>query len=643
MLNRFYILILILNYSFAAAQTDNNVAPKQTNPLKVDSSTIGRDKSRVEYISLEASESGNRQMSKMDYSLDRVQFYLPVYRSQLINSTLGNNGTAIQDLNFKPGFNGGFNWGFSTFLPYTFELKNIQFYDAQSPFTEASYTQGGKKEAFFRIRHTQNVGKSFNFGVEFQRVNSEGTYVRQATAHSALRFNFWFRPGSERYQAFAGIVYHKGASFENGGLTAAGDSLFQTNTETNRQLYPVNLEKARNKVFRNGFLLRQTFDLIRPSSDSSGNRKAGAIVRLQHTVQYNFNRHSYDDENPINAYYSTISDSARTFVDYYNTQWENEFALLKLSTQADSSKKMHWEAKAFLKQQDVDVWMNSPINENDFNLKTINQSVGGKIVYHLRPSLKIHAQAESFISGFNSGDISILTTLEVKPLNGLRINLGIENISQEAVYQLQHFTSNFGSWDTSFQKIAINRIFGELEIKKLNLNLQVSNQIIGNWVLLAQTGRPIQSDKTLNVLSAQMTQQINLSKWHLQSRLLIQQVNDESQVRLPLIQYQESIYREGLISKTTPWRFGLDLIGCTDFKANAYQTQSGLFYLQDTFKNKGLIQANFYVSVKVRRARIFAMLEHFNAGINGMNAYLIPNYPLPDRLLKVGFNWVFFD
>ena len=643
MLNRLFILLLLLHCSFAFSQNENKDVPKRTNLLKVDSSTIGLDKSRVEFIGLEASESGNRQMSKMDYSLDRVQFYLPVYRSQLINSTLGNNGTAIQDLNFKPTFNGGFNWGFSTFLPYTFELKNIQFYDAQSPFTEASYTQGGKKEAFFRIRHTQNIGKSFNFGIEFQRVNSEGTYVRQATAHSAVRLNFWFRPGSERYQAFAGIVYHKGASFENGGITASGDSLFQTNTENNRQLYPVNLDKARNKVFRNGFLLRQTFDLIRPGTDSSGLRKAGAIVRLQHTVQYNFNRHSYDDENPINAYYSTIEDSARTFLDYYNTQWENEFALLKISTQADSSKKMHWEAKAFIKQQAVHSWMDIQLNDTIQNFKTINQSVGGKFVYHLSPALKIHAQAESFVSGFNSGDISISTALELKPSKGLKLKVGLESMSQEAVFQLQQFASNFGSWDTSFQKISINRIFGEIEIKKLNLHFRMSNHIIGNWVLLAQNGRPIQSDKTLNVLSAQMTQQINIRKWHLQSRLLIQQVNDESQVRLPLIQYQECIYREGLISKTTPWRFGLDVIGCTDFKANAYQTQSGLFYLQDTFKNKGLIQANFYVSVKVRRARIFAMLEHVNAGLQGINAYVIPNYPLSDRLFKLGFTWVFFD
>jgi hypothetical protein len=643
MLNRLSILLLLLQCSFVNAQTEKNEPPKQTNLLKVDSATIGRDKSRVEFIGLEASESGVLRMSKMDYSLDRVQFYLPVYNTQFINSTLGNNGTAIQDLNFKPGFNGGFNWGFSTFLPYTFELKNIQFYDAQSPFTEASYTQGGKKEAFFRIRHTQNVGKSFNFGIEFQRVNSEGTYVRQATAHSAVRLNFWFRPGTERYQAFAGIVYHKGASFENGGLTASGDSLFQTNTENNRQLFPVNLEKARNKVFRNGFLLRQTFDLIRPGTDTSGMKKAGAIVRLQHTVQYNFNRHSYDDENPINAYYSTIADSARTFVDYYNTQWENEFALLKLSSQSDSSKKMHWEAKAFYKQQAVHVWMQIPVNGNAYNLKTVNQSAGGKFDYHIRPSFQIQSQAELFISGYNKGDVFLKAALQIKPSKSIQADLGIETISQQAVYQLQHFVSNFGTWDTSFKKITIYRVFADIKIKKLNLEFRLSNQLIGNWVLLGQTGRPIQSDKTLNILSGQVIQQINIRKWHLQSRVLFQQVNDASVIRLPFIQFQESLFREGLISKTTPWRFGLDVIGCSDFKANAYQAQSGLFYLQDSFKNKGLIQANFYVSVKVRRARIFAMLEHFNAGINGMNAYVIPNYPLPDRLLKIGFNWVFFD
>ena len=608
-----------------------------------DSSGVSRDTSRVETAGLELSESGIQRMERLTYSLDRFQFYQPVYHSQLVNSTLGNTGTAIQNLHFSPQFNGGLNWGFETFLPYTLELKNTRFYDAQSPYTEAAYTQGSKQEAFFRILHTQNVGKSFNFGIEFQRVNSPGTYLRQTAVHSALRMNFWFRPGTERYQALAGIVYHKGASFENGGLTSESDSIYQTNTVPNRQLYAVNLEKARNKVFRNGFLLRQTYDLIRPAKDSSGHLQEGAIFRLQHTIQYNLNRYSYDDENPGNAYYPVVVDSSRGFVDYFATQWESEAALLKLSTVADTAKQMRWEAKAFLKQQPVHVWMVIPLNGAAYKLQFINQSVGGKIDYSIRPSLKFQAATEAFYAGYNSGDLHLSSAVVIRPVRFVELTAGVESFRQEPVYQLKRFISNFGSWNTTFKKINLLRVFGNIELPQINTSIQVSNQLISNWVLMGENAQPLQATTNRNVFTAQLEHKLHVKKWHLYSRILFQQSNGNSQIRLPALQFQESIFREGRISKTTPWRMGIDVMGCTAFYANAYQPQSGLFYLQNSHKNSGLLQANVYVSVKIRRARIFAMLEHFNAGMGGMIADLIPYYPLSDRLVKIGFNWVFFD
>ncbi len=608
-----------------------------------DSSGVSRDTSRVEMGGLEISESGQNRLQRITYSLDRFQFYLPVYRNQFINSTLGNNGTAIQDLNFQPRFNGGFNWGFGTFLPYVFDLKDMRFYDAQSPYTEASYTQGGKQEAFFKIRHTQNVGKALNFGLDFQRVNSAGTYLRQTAAHSALRFHAWYRPGKGRYQAFAGIVYHKGASFENGGITAEGDSTFQTNTVNNRQLYPINLLKARNKVFRNGFLLRQTYDLFRPNVDSNKVEKKGASLRIQHTLQYNFNRHSYDDENPVNTYYTSIADSGRKFLDYYNSQWESEAALLKLSNVSDTAHQMHWEAKAFLKQQSAHVWMNDSIQGQSYNLHVLNQSLGGKLDYTFRPQLKIHAETELFYSGYNSGDLQLAGNILLKPKSTFVIQAGIESYRQEPVYQLQRFISNFGTWSNSFKKINLLKVYGTIQLPKLHTEIKVSNQLIGNWVYMSQNAAPAQFSSAINVLSAQVENQIHLRKWHLYSRILYQKVSGTNVIRLPEFQYQESVFREGRIGKSTPWRIGIDVIGCSLFRANAYQPQSGLFYLQYDKLNKGLIQANFYVSVKIRRARIFAMMEHVNAGIAGMQANVIPYYPLPDRLLKIGFNWVFFD
>jgi hypothetical protein len=608
-----------------------------------DSSEVSRDTARVEVAGLALTESGNRKLRPLIYRLDRFQYYLPVYQEQFINSTLGNNGTAIQDLRFRPQFNHGFNWGFNTFLPYAFDLKNSLFYDTQSPYTEATYTQGGRKEAYFKIRHTQNVGKDLNFGLEFQRVNSEGTYLRQAATQSALRLHAWYRPGNERYQALAAVVYHKGTTYENGGLTASSDSLFNTNTVSNRQLYEVNLSNALNKVFRNGFLIRQTFDLVKPASDSSGKQAEGAILRLQHSFQYNYNRHSYNDQDPVNAYYTTVVDSGLTFVDYNNRQWESEAALLKLSTKSDTSHSMHWEAKAFLKQQSVKLWMDYPIAGQNYSFNTFNQSVGGHLNYHFRPEFLLHVETEAFYAGFNSGDIQLAGDIQLLPSKKFALKIGTESYRQAPMYQQQRFVSNFGSWDVSLKKINVLKVYGELSFPKIHSHVLISNQLISNWVVLGQNQQPIQSNSAVNVLSLQLAHQFNVGKWHLSNRILVQQVNGADVIRLPLIQFQEGLFREGKIGKTTPWRIGIDVIGCSGFKANAYQSQSGLFYLQDTKTSEALIQANFYVSAKIRRARIFAQLEHFNAGMAGMQAYVLPYYPLPDRLLKIGFSWVFFD
>lgn len=641
---RLSILFLLFSALHATAQFGTSNTSTGSMKSGFDSSGVSRDTSRVEIAGLDLSETGVRKLQRITYSLDRFQFYLPVYQSQYINSTIGNNGTAIQNLNFRPTFNSGFNWGFNSFSAYTLDLKDLQFYDAQSPYTEAAYTQGGKQEAFFKIRHIQNVGKSFNFGLEFQRVNSEGTYLRQTAAHSALRFNFWYRPGKERYQILAGINYHKGASFENGGITAEGDSTFQTNTQSNRQLYAVNLVKARNKIFKNGFLVRQTYDLVQVKKDSSGTVLNPAILRLQNTFQYSLYRHSYDDENPNNSYYSTILDTNRTFVDYYNPQWENEIALLKLSALEDSAQQMHWEAKAFLKQQGAHVWMEIPVNGINSRIKIFNQSVGGKINYHFRPAFSVQGSTELFFAGYNQGDISLSGSIHLKPSNNWGFIAGVESFSQEPVYQLRKFDSNFGSWDNnSFKKINLLRVFGTISLDRIHTDLSVSNQLISNWVFMGLNANPEQANSVLNVLRAEVSNKIRVQKWYLYSRILIQQTNGNSVLSLPLVQYQESIFREGKIRKTTPWRIGIDLIGCTSFQANAYQPQSGLFYLQNQKKNSGLFQANFYISAKIRRARIFAMLEHANFGIANNQSYVIPYYPLPDRLIKVGFNWVFFD
>lgn len=609
-----------------------------------DSTSVGRDSSRVQFTTIDATESGELPLKRKSYSLQNFQFYLPVYSNQIVNSSLGNNGTAIEDLNFNPVFNRGFNQGFNAFNAYYLPLKETQFFDAQSPFTEAFYVQGSKEEAFFRLRHTQNVGRKINFGLEYQRINSLGYFPRQTAQHSAIRLHTWLRPGNERYQAMFALAYHKGSSLENGGITLSGDTLFQSGLETNLQLYPISLQNARTDIFSNGLMLRHFFDLVPAKKDSTGKVVQNRILRLQLTHEYNFFKNTYIDESPSADNYPFVADSLRSNSNYSNFSLENEAAILFLKGESDSTNNSGIEGKGFIRSQSIDFSNNYILNTpNSYSLNTTNLSTGGFVKINLKEWILFKANTEVFFGGFNAGDFLLSASLRGKPSKNIFIHAGIQSFSQEAPYQLQYFISNFNTWQNEQAKVNQVKLFGSFELIKQKIKLEVANYLIGNYIFLNEAQSPQSISTALNVLRVELKHELRLGKWGLNSHILAQQVNNESVLRLPTFQFREGIYRAGLISGTTPWRIGIDFIGCSSFFANSYAPYLGQFYIQNNKKNRGFVQANVYISAKIKRARFFAMLEHANSNLFDQRADILPFYPLPNRLLKLGLSWVFFD
>jgi len=633
-------LLFLLCSKFAFAQ-----APQMINgPLSTfDSTSISRDSSRVEFTDFNTTESGNNTFKKFSYTLDKVQFYLPVYRSNLINSTLGNNGLPFQELIYRPQFNQGFNWGYSTFNLYEYQAKDAVFYDAQSPFTKAFYVQGSKQEAFFQFDHTQNVGKSFNFGLSYQRINSEGFYTRQTAAATALRLHVWWRPEHSNYQLLFATSFNNQVAFENGGLTPTGDSIFRNNLETNRQLLPVWLQKSRNKIFNNSVQLRQTYDVLKPKADTNGVFNRNSTIRLQHTFNYLFRRNTFDDEDLSSGFYAQVADSNQFTSIYILQQWESEAAILKLSNVADTSSKISWEAKGFLKQQFAYAAAPFAFGIPQLVRNVSNQSAGGFIKLKLNKSILLNGAIEVFYAGYNAGDAKFESTIIIKPRKGINIESGINSFTQNTNWQLSQYASNFASWNNDFKKISNLDVFGSLHVERFRTTIKVGGITTGNFVYLNALGLPQQASEALLIFYAKLENKINIGKFFLQSTGILQQTSGADVLRIPLFQIQESLYFRTFLNKKSEFRIGIDLMACSAFNANRYQAFSGLFYLQNETKNSGLIQTDFYISTKIRRVLFFAKLEHFNAGLNGFNYAITRFYPIPDRNLKLGLSWTFFD
>ena len=87
---------------------------------------------------------------------------------------------------------------------------------------------------------------------------------------------------------------------------------------------------------------------------------------------------------------------------------------------------------------------------------------------------------------------------------------------------------------------------------------------------------------------------------------------------------------------------GLDVSFFTSYYANAYMPALGLYYLQNEKKIGNYPFIDFFFNMKIKRARIFFKTEHVNSGFMGAY-YLAPHIPAPDRCIKLGINWAFYD
>ena len=91
-------------------------------------------------------------------------------------------------------------------------------------------------------------------------------------------------------------------------------------------------------------------------------------------------------------------------------------------------------------------------------------------------------------------------------------------------------------------------------------------------------------------------------------------------------------------------RIGLSCRFNTLYYADAYMPATGQFYFQNTKEIGNYPVLDFFVSAKIKTARLFFKIEHLNDGLLAQrDAYELPHYPLPGRAFQFGISWRFFD
>ena len=89
---------------------------------------------------------------------------------------------------------------------------------------------------------------------------------------------------------------------------------------------------------------------------------------------------------------------------------------------------------------------------------------------------------------------------------------------------------------------------------------------------------------------------------------------------------------------------GFDVRYNAEFNNPAYAINAGQFYNQyNSISYPSYPVADVFVRATLKRANLFLKYEYLNQGWQSKGYYTVERYPMPDRLLKFGVSWKFYN
>ena len=173
-----------------------------------------------------------------------------------VNANLGSYGLPFYQINFFDRITDPDKFLYNMYYPLMHVPDNAVFLNTQVPFTELLWSFAGPRETAeqtFRVMHSQNINRFWNFGLIFDIVYNQGQYNYQRAEDK--NFALWTSYTGTKYKLYFSAGINNMKAFENGGIISK-DDLPMDNTRD----IPVNLgglNKASSLLKNRNLLLVQ--------------------------------------------------------------------------------------------------------------------------------------------------------------------------------------------------------------------------------------------------------------------------------------------------------------------------------------------------------------------------------------------------
>ena len=516
----------------------------------------------------------------------------------------------------------------------------VRYYDVKTPTATFVYHTAMKNGAALKSTYTQNIGKRFNFAIEYMGLRSQGFYRNSLAANNNTLFSGHYISKSGNYELFAHYLHQNVNNQESGGIVE--DNLFQSGDSnySNRQNAQVNLASSSSQFSYRRYYLSHQFTPFNSEKFP---------FRIRHTLSHQGNKYYYNQGALEPYWYDSAADVVVGFpltTKKYSENLSNTLSLVF------DNEKIKLDAGVRYQMLKFGIRDIIAINDVAFPGELKENRIGA--VGNLQVKLLDKIQLKSFLEFSNGSQFgSYLKTtnnLSYEPIKDYLVNAKVNFQSAYPSFNYLLNTSAYSKYNYYLENAknqTITEIGGNINLKWFKTEIFANYFRIDNYTYFDSDAAPKQSNGSLNISQIGGDATFTYGRWHLNTRLQFQNAltNKELYPMPGFIGRANFFFQTQAFEKAAEIQAGIKVYYFSKFASRDYFPILNEYILPNanSFSIGGQPIADIYFNMKVKKMFFFVEGQQIGTVLSNNKAYAFPHYPVYDFRLNIGIVWYMFN
>ena len=517
-------------------------------------------------------------------------------------------------------------------------ISDIQYYDVKTPTTAFIYHNSVRNGAVLQSTYTQNIGKAFNFAVQYMGLRSQGNYLNSLASNNEVLFSGHYLSKNGKYEAFAHFIHQNVNNQEYGGIADVEQFLNGNSEFNNRENLQVNLNNSNSQFAYRRYYFSQEF---KPFNSEK------FPFKIRHTIFHQGNKYFYNQSAPENYYFINplelydYPDSSKK----YSKNLSNTVSVL--------FDKENFKLDAGVRHQLIKLGVATafPASLNFPNELSENRiGAVGNLVVNLWDKVALNSNLE-FSSGNEFGSfIRSQNLVRFEPIPDYFVNakVNFQSASPSFNYLINPSVyKNLNYYFADPKNQSITEIGGDVNLKWFKSSVFANYFRIDNYTYFDSQSLPQQSSSAVNISQIGGDATFSYGKFHLNPKVLFQSaIGNKDLLPMPNFVGRANVfYQTKAFKNAAEIQTGIKVYYFSKFASRDFSPILNEFILpsNNSYSIGGQPIADVYFNLKVKRMFFFIEAQHLNTTFMKNKSFTAPYYPLYDFRLNLGIVWYLFS